>query len=173
MYPVGGMAGYGPMGGYGMPMGGYGMGMGMPVGAPMPMGGGFPTGYPVFTGQLMPNMYYKPIWTPKREAKLQRAWYEIARDGVISYNEIMRLLAVFGYNISVYEAQWFYNTLDRNRDGRIDYHELRTAMQQFVMTYPRVRNPMKMYKVKPWYTPGYNWRMSPLFPAQYGYLWRF
>ena len=169
MYPMG-YGGYG-YGGYGAPPP-----MPPPMGAPMPpmpMAGGFPAGYPVFRGTLMPNMYYKPIWTPRREMKLQRAWYEIARDGVISYNEIMRLLAVFGYHVSPYEAQWFYNTLDRNHDGRIDYVELRAAMQQFVMTYPRVRNPMKMYKVKPWYGAGYNWRMNPLFPVRFSSLWRF
>lgn len=162
MYPMG-YGGYG-YGGYGAPM---------PPPPMPPMAGGFPAGYPVFRGTLMPNMYYKPIWTPRREMKLQRAWYEIARDGVISYGEIMRLLAVFGYHVSPYEAQWFYNTLDRNHDGRIDYVELRAAMQQFVMTYPRVRNPMKMYKVKPWYGTGYNWRMNPLFPARFSSLWRF
>jgi len=135
--------------------------------------GGFPRGYPVFQGRLGPNMYYKPIWTPKREAKLQRAWYEIARDGRISYNEIIRLLAVFGYTVSPYEAQWFFNTLDANHDGRIDYVELRMAMQQFVMTYPRARNPRKMGRMKPWYNAGYNWRAHPGFPGQYGHLWRF
>jgi len=144
---------------------------GMPGAAPV--AGGFPGGYPVFNGQLGANMYYKPIWTPKREAKLQRAWYEIAGDGAITFNEILRLLAVFGYRVSTYEAQWFFNTLDSNRDGRIDYPEVRQAMQQFVMTYPRCRNPNKMYKMKPWYQPGYNWRANPMFPGQYGHLWRF
>jgi len=142
-------------------------------GAPVAAAGGFPTGYPVFSGQMTSNMYYKPIWTPKREAKLQRAWYEIAGDGAITFNEILRLLAVFGYRVSPYEAQWFFHTLDSNRDGRIDFPEVRAAMQQFVMTYPRVRNPNKMYKMKPWYNMGYNWRAHPGFPGQYGHLWRF
>jgi len=163
--------------GYGAPMPGApmpGMMPGAPMpGAPMAMAGGFPTGYPIFRGQMTANMYYKPIWTPKREAKLQRAWYEIARDGAITYNEILRLLAVFHYHVSPYEAQWFFNTLDCNHDGRIDFAEVRAAMQQFVMTYPRVRNTNKMFKMKPWYQMGYNWRAHPGFPTQYGNLWRF
>jgi len=166
--PMPGMPGYG-MTGYQAPMPGM-PGYGMPPAAPA---GGFPGGYPVFSGQLGANMYYKPIWTPKREAKLQRAWYEIARDGHITFNEIMRLLAVFHYHVSPYEAQWFFNTLDCNHDGRIDYAEVRIAMQQFVMTYPRVRNPSKMGRMKPWYQMGYNWRSHPGFPGQYGHLWRF
>jgi len=137
------------------------------------MTGGFPAGYPIFSGQMTANMYYKPIWTPKREAKLQREWFQIARDGAVTFNEVMRLLHKFHYNVTPYEAQWFFNTLDCNHDGRIDFPEVRAAMQQFVMTYPRTRSPKSMHKMKPWYTAGYNWRAHPGFPGQYGHLWRF
>jgi len=184
-YPGGPMPVQGPPGmarpGYpGAPMPGYpGAPMpGMPC-APMPgmpgapMAGGFPTGYPIFSGQIGANMYYKPVWTPKREAKLARVWYEIARDGCITFHEIIKLLDKFHYKVSPYEAQWFFNTLDVNHDGRIDYPEVRAAMQQFIMTYPRYRNPAKSGRFKPWYQPGYNWRSHPGFPMQYGHLWRF
>jgi hypothetical protein len=58
-----------PAYGAAMPMG---MPMGMPAyGAAMPAMG-YSGGYPVFSGMLAPNMFYKPIWTPKREMKLQR-----------------------------------------------------------------------------------------------------
>jgi len=167
----------------GAPMPGMMPGAPMPgapmPGAPMPgmmpgaPAGGFPPGYPVFTGQLGPNMYYKPIWTAKRDAKLQKVWYKIARDGRITYKEIQKLLDEFHYKISMQEAMWFYNTLDVNRDGRIDLPEVRIAMQQFIMTYPRMRNMKKKGIMKPHYQMGYNWRSNPCFPAQYGHLWRF
>jgi len=118
-------------------------------------------------------MYFKPVWTPKREAKLQRVWYEISRDGQVGFGEIQRLLAAFHYMVSTYEAQWFYNTLDRNHDRCIEFNEVRTGMQQFVMTYPRTRNPMKMHINKPWYQPGYNWRSHPGFLGQYAHLWNY
>jgi len=150
---------------------------GMMPGAPMPGAmpgamGGFPPGYPVFSGTLGADMYYKPVWTAKREAKLQKVWYKIAKDGRITHKEIKKLLEKFHYRISDHEAQWFYHTLDRNRDGRIDYPEVRIAMQQFIMTYPRYRNPKKA-GMKPWYNRGYNWRSHPGFCTQYGHLWRF
>jgi len=168
--PMPGMMPGAPMPGAPMP----GMMPGAPMpGAPMGMAGGFPTGYPVFSGQLGPNMYFKPVWTPKRDAKLQKEWYKIARDGRVTHKEIKKLLEKFHYKVNDYEAQWFYNTLDRNRDGRIDMPEVRIAMQQFIMTYPRYRNPKKGGRVKPWYTSGYNWRSHPGFCTQYAHLWRF
>jgi len=174
--PMPGMMPGAPMPGAPMPgMPGYGRPPmpGMMPGAPVAAAGGFPGGYPVFSGQMTANMYYKPVWTPKRDAKLQRVWFEIAHDGCITFNEIISLLARFHYNVTPYEAQWFFNTLDCNHDGRIDFPEVRAAMHQFVMTYPRVRNPMKMGRMKPWYQMGYNWRAPPGFPGQYGHLWRF
>ena len=81
---------------------------GMPVAMAGGGGGGYPAGYPIFTGALTPDMYYKPIWTPKREMKLQAIWYQITCDGVITFREIMRVLHHFGYRVSEYEAQWFY-----------------------------------------------------------------
>jgi len=162
-----------PMGGPRPPMGGPVPPMGGPRPGPVPPAGGFPRGYPVFSGQMAPNMYFKPIWTPKREMKLQRVWGMIIADGRVGYEEIPRLLAAFHYQVSPYEAQWFYNTLDGNHDGRIDFPEVRAAMQQFVMTYPRMRNPAKMHKVKPYYQPGYNWRAHPGFPGHLGHLWKF
>jgi len=163
--PMPGMMPGAPMPGAPMP--------GMMPGAPMPPPGGFPSGYPIFRGQLTANMYYKPIWTPKRDAKLRKVWFKIARDGRITYKEIIKLLDEFHYKVSPQEAMWFYNTLDVNRDGRIDFPEVRIAMQQFIMTYPRYRNPKKMGRMKPWYQMGYNWRSHAGFPAQYGHLWRF
>jgi len=182
--PMPGMAPYpgAPMPGAPMPMGGPMPGAPMPgapmpgapmPGAPMPMAGGFPPGYPVFTGQLAPNMYYKPCWTPKREAKLQKVWHKIAKDGRVTHKEIKKLLDEFHYKVSDRDAQWFYYTLDRNHDGRIDYPEVRLAMQQFIMTYPRYRNPKKSGRMKPWYNRGYNWRSHPGFCSQYAHLWRF
>lgn len=38
-------------------------------------------------------------------------------------------------------------------------------MQEFIMRYPRWRNPMKMYK--PHYAVGYNWTTHALFPQTY------
>eukprot|EP00727_Mastigamoeba_balamuthi_P007829 m51a1_g3667 hypothetical protein (157) ;mRNA; r:256684-264260 len=137
-------------------------------GMPVAMAPAFPAGYPVYTQVLAPNMYYKPIWTPKREAKLQRLYWEVIRDGVITFNEILYILQKFGFTtITPYEAQWFFFTLDRNRDGRVDYVELRMAMQEFVMRYPRTRNPYKMYS-KPHYTMGYDWTTSAMFPQTSG-----
>jgi len=166
-----------PMRPMGAPMPGAPMPMGAPMpGAPMPgapMAGGFPPGYPVFSGVLGADMYYKPVWTPKRDAKLLKVWRKIAKDGRITHKEIKKLLEKFHYKVSDHEAQWFYHTLDVNRDGRIDYPEVRIAMQQFVMTYPRCRNPKKGGRIKPWYNKGYNWRSHPNFCSQYAHLWRF
>jgi len=145
-------------------------------GQPMPgapMAGGFPAGYPVFSGVLGANMYYKPVWTPKREAKLVKVWAKIAKDGRITHKEIKKLLEKFHYKVNDHEAQWFFHTLDVNRDGRIDFPEVRLAMQQFVMTYPRTRNPKKAGRMKPWYNQGYNWRSHPNFISTYSHLWRF
>lgn len=165
--------GYPPQGypppGYGAPPPVYGVPAPYPGGyAPAPVAaGGFPAGYPIYTGQLTANLYYKPIWTPKRERKLEKYWYEFVRDGVVTFNEVMHILHKFGYMVSPYEAQWFFYTLDRNRDGRVDYAELRQAMMEFVVRYPRQINPAKAYRVKPWYTSGYDWTTNQAFPGQY------
>eukprot|EP00727_Mastigamoeba_balamuthi_P013800 m51a1_g9042 hypothetical protein (153) ;mRNA; r:5748-6618 len=132
---------------------------------------GYTGGYPVWTQPLREGMYYKPIWTPKREAKLEKLYYESARDGMFSYNEVMHILHKFHYDtITPEEAQWFFYTLDRNRDGRIEYPELRQAMQEFVVRYPRTRNPYKTCD-KPHYTYGYDWSSSPYYNQNYGNLW--
>eukprot|EP00727_Mastigamoeba_balamuthi_P008158 m51a1_g3963 hypothetical protein (175) ;mRNA; r:376996-377924 len=152
---------------YGAPMMGAPM-MAPGYGCPIP---GYTGGYPVWSQPLMDGMYYKPIWTPKREMKLQKVYYECVRDGIITFNEVMYILHKFHYTtITQMDAQWFFYTLDRNRDGRIDYCELSMAMQEFVVRYPRMRNPCKTF-MKPHYTYGYNWMSSPYFPQTYGSLW--
>lgn len=164
-----------PMGMMPPPMPGMMPGM-VPGMVPPPMAtplapGCFPAGYPVFSGPLGPNMYYKPIWTPKREMKLQRLYAACVADGVVTPQEIQIVLNRFGYNIGLREAQWFLHTLDINRDGIISFPEFKLGVQQFVMTWPKMRNPAKPWKAH--YAPNFNWSMQPGFPMQYRHLWRF
>jgi len=133
--------------------------------------GTFPGGYPVFSGALGANMYYKPIWSPKRENKLALLYQQVMADGVVTPQEIQIVLNRFGYNIGLYEAQWFLHTLDINRDGMISYPEFRNGVQQFVLTWPKTRNPAKPWKAH--YAPGYNWTTHPGFPMNFRNLWRF
>eukprot|EP01105_Mastigella_eilhardi_P026535 TRINITY_DN772_c0_g2_i3.p1 TRINITY_DN772_c0_g2~~TRINITY_DN772_c0_g2_i3.p1 ORF type:complete len:209 (+),score=45.94 TRINITY_DN772_c0_g2_i3:65-691(+) len=171
---------------------GMGMGMGMGMPSPMmtmgpatlvtPTYGGYGmcrqpwTSYPVFPyagypvwatlypGQMLPpNMYFKPIWTMKREMKLQRCYMEVVRDGVITPYEVQYVLHKFGYPVDFFIAQWVLFNLDRNRDGRISYEEFKLGVMQFVVGWPRGRNQMKPWKMH--YAANYNWATNPLFMA--------
>eukprot|EP01106_Pelomyxa_sp_JSP_P014323 TRINITY_DN452_c0_g1_i11.p1 TRINITY_DN452_c0_g1~~TRINITY_DN452_c0_g1_i11.p1 ORF type:complete len:218 (+),score=37.87 TRINITY_DN452_c0_g1_i11:70-654(+) len=182
-YPGGYPAMGAPM--MGAPMGvSYGRTVTMPVGlgratSPWTSYPVFPyQGYPVYSmmypGQPLPaNMYYKPVWGPKREMKLQRLYYEVCRDGIITPQEIQYCLHRFGYNVDFYIAQWVLFNLDLNRDGHISYEEFKIGIMQFVVGWPRTRNPMKMHIMKPHYVSGYNWAMDPMFAVSpYARMWR-
>jgi hypothetical protein len=155
--------------GMGMPPPGMGMGMGMPP-AGMAVGMAGPIRYPSFAGQLAANMFYKPIWTHKREHKLQKIYYKITKDGVITHKEILKVLKEFHYELSLGEAQMFFSVLDRNRDGHISLEEFRLALQEFVVAYPRMMNPKKARKAH--HAHGYAWHTHSSFPRQFGHLYQ-
>ena len=159
----------------GMMQPGMGMGMGMSMGMRPPMvysqaPMGYPTPFPVYTGAMQAGMYFKPVWSPKRMQKLQKAYYDVTKDGVITPKEMKKVLKKFGYKISPYEAQWILATLDRNRDGRIDFNEFYMGIQQFCMSWPRHRNPSKAAKAH--HVANYNWGGHPGFPQHLHHMYQ-
>ena len=77
----------------------------------------------------------------------------------------MQFLRAFRYYVTDAEAVQFLSTLRRDRAGHVAAVELRLALQEFVVRYPKVRDPRKYYKAH--YLDGYNWLESPYFPRKY------
>ena len=127
--------------------------------------------FPMFMGQLQPNMYFKPVWTPKRDAKLQRSYQQIMASGAMNAMTVMNSLKLFGYHMQQNEAQQLLYHLDKNGDNSVSFDEFRTTIQQLCVTYPRTRNPAK--PPKPHHAQGYQWSAHPMFPKQYASFWRF
>lgn len=113
-------------------------------------------------------MYYKPIWTQKRENKFIGFWYRS-----LSYpftREIAQhFLGAFRYFVTDNEAVQFVSTLHRDKAGHVSAEDLRLAFQEFIVRYPKTRNPAKYYK--PHYLDGFNWLESPYFPRRYVQLY--
>ena len=110
------------------------------------------------------TMYYKPIWTQKRENKFIGLWY---RSLAYSFTRevLQQFLKAFRYFVTDAEAVQFLSTLHRDKAGHVSAVELRLAFQEFVVRYPKMRDTKKYYK--PHYLDGYNWLESPYFPRKY------
>eukprot|EP01106_Pelomyxa_sp_JSP_P005142 TRINITY_DN181_c0_g1_i12.p2 TRINITY_DN181_c0_g1~~TRINITY_DN181_c0_g1_i12.p2 ORF type:complete len:223 (+),score=57.70 TRINITY_DN181_c0_g1_i12:99-767(+) len=131
---------------------------------------GYPSPFPQFRGPVVEGLYYKPIWTIKREQKLAKLYNEVMADGVLEAKEMKHVLKKFGYHVSDEEAMWVLASMDLNHDGNISYDEFRFGIQSFCVSWPRIRAPGKMPKA--YHYPGYNWLAHPEFPRHLQHLWR-
>lgn len=125
-----------------------------------------PPKLPVFDARRFDpkTMYYKPIWTQKRENKFIGLWYR-SLAYPFTREVLQQFLKAFRYFVTDGEAVQFLSTLRRDKAGHVSAVELRLAFQEFVVRYPKMRDPKKFYK--PHYLDGYNWLDSPYFPRKY------
>eukprot|EP01097_Dermamoeba_algensis_P009237 TRINITY_DN6442_c0_g1_i1.p1 TRINITY_DN6442_c0_g1~~TRINITY_DN6442_c0_g1_i1.p1 ORF type:complete len:226 (+),score=67.06 TRINITY_DN6442_c0_g1_i1:140-817(+) len=105
-----------------------------PPGTAVPPPTAAPTGAPL---EISAQGYIKSEWNAKREEKLRKYYNECVADGKLTIPEVKKCFEKLDYSLTDAEVQKFITTVDKNRDGQVQWTEFLEGAKELTKSHPK------------------------------------